>query len=138
VLISVCPTKFFQRAQHQWTNTLKLQCSHLNFAQILPCKTLSKYHYGAHSQIQPQTDLSHILLRTNDTQQNWCKLLMQTSIFQSMLHAEPYALEKSCTFKEKCAVNAEIFKFNLLAGSLINMIFKGHRTMLKSELSNNV
>ena len=31
-LISICPTIFFQRTQHQWTNTLKEQCSHLNFS----------------------------------------------------------------------------------------------------------
>ena len=66
--------KGFQRAQHQWNNTLKLQCSHLNFARILQCKTLSKY--GAHSKIQPGTNFLHILLWKNVARQNGRKLLM--------------------------------------------------------------
>jgi len=49
MLISICPTIFFQTTQHQWTNTLKEQCPHLNFAQILACTNLSKT--GAHFQI---------------------------------------------------------------------------------------
>ena len=57
-LISACPTMFVQRRQHQWTHTLKEPCSYLNFVQISPCKTLSKY--GAHSQIRSGTNLSNI------------------------------------------------------------------------------
>ena len=46
-LISVCPTMYFQRAQHQWTHTWNKQCSHLNIMQILPCKPLSKPEHTA-------------------------------------------------------------------------------------------
>jgi len=59
---------------------------------------------------------------------------MQTSIFQSTLHAKPYTLEKSWTFKDKCVVSAEIFICNLLTGPLIKMIFKGQVPMLKEGL----
>ena len=45
--------------------------------------------------------IAHFALK-NDERQNRRKLLMQTSIFQSMLHAKPYTSEKSCTFKDKC------------------------------------
>ena len=83
--------------------------------------------------VQPGTNLLHIWLWKNDARQNQRKLLMQTSIFQSTLHAKPYTLEKSCTFKDKCAVNAEIFICNLLIGPLINMTFKGQRTTLKER-----
>ena len=58
---------------------------------------------------------------------------MGTGIFQSMLHAKPYTLEKFCTFKDKCAVNAEIFTCNLLTDPLINMIFRGQQKMLKER-----
>ena len=74
-MISVCPAIFFQRPQHQWTKTLKEQCSYLNFLQISPCKTLSKYE--AHSQIRPGTNFLHILLLKKEARQNrpsyWCE-----------------------------------------------------------------
>ena len=41
--------------------------------------------------------------------------------------------EKSCTFQDKCAVNAVKFKCNLLTGSLLNLIFSGQRAMLKER-----
>ena len=40
--------------------------------------------------VQPSTNLLHIWLWKNDARQNQRKLLMQTSIFQSMLYSEPY------------------------------------------------
>jgi len=67
---------------------------------------------------------SHFALK-NDAHQNQCKLLMQTSIFQSTLHAKPFTLEQSCALKDKCAVNAEIFICNLLSGPLLKIIFEG-------------
>ena len=56
ILVYVWPTIYLQRREHQWTQTMIEPCSYLNFAQISPCKTLSKY--GAHSQIRPGTNLS--------------------------------------------------------------------------------
>ena len=71
-LISVCPTIFFQRTQHQWTNALKEQCSHLNFEQIFAGKNLSKTE--AHIQIRPGTNFLHILLWKYVAWQNLDKL----------------------------------------------------------------
>ena len=47
-------------------------------------------------------------------------------------------LEKSCTFKDKCAVNAEILICNLLTGPLIKQFLKVAGKFLKRELSKNV
>ena len=99
MLISVCENMYFQRPQHQWTHTLKEQCSHLNLLRISPYKTLS----GAHSQIGAGTNSSNILLWKNDVQQNLHQLSMRTCIIQSMLHGKLNTLEKSCTFKDKCS-----------------------------------
>ena len=113
---------FFHSAQHQWTNTWKAQCSHLNLTQILPSKNLSKT--GAHSQIHPGANLLNILLWKYDARQNLCKFLMQTGKFQSMLHAKLNTLEKFSTFKGQCWVNVDIFICNLLTGPLIKINFK--------------
>ena len=97
--------------QHPWTNTWQLQCSHLNIAQILPCKNLSKT--GAHGHIWPGTNLSNILLLKRKMQ-NLCNLSMRTGYFRSILRAKLYKLiHKSSTFKGKCSVNAVNFICNL-------------------------
>ena len=57
--------------------------------------------------------------------------LMRTGHFPSMRHAELNSLKEPCTFKCKCAINAEKFICNLLTGPLIKMIFEGWRTVLK-------
>ena len=85
---------------------------------------------------QPDTTwyqfFAHFTLK-NDVWQNLRKLLMRTSIFQSTLHAKPYTLKEPCTFKEKCAVNAENFMCDLLSGPLRNIIFKEQRTIFKER-----
>ena len=53
--------------------------------------------------------------------------------FQSTLQVELNTLKEPCTFKDKCAVNAEIFICNFFTGPLINQIFKGRRTILKER-----
>ena len=58
---------------------------------------------------------------------------MRTDNFASILHAKIYTLEKSITFKGKCAVNAENFKCNLQTGPLTKMIFEGRQTMLNAR-----
>ena len=105
-------TLLFQKAQHQWTNTLKEQCSHLNVARIFSCKNLSKT--GAHSRIRSGMNLLNILLWKYNTCQNWRTLSIRTGILQSMLHAKLNTLKeswgnKSCTFKGKCSYNAANF-----------------------------
>ena len=52
-----------------------------------------------------------------------------------MLHAKPYTLKAPCTFKDKCAVNAEILMCYLLTGPLIKTIFEGGRTILKGTVA---
>ena len=39
--------------------------------------------------------------------------------------------EDACTLKTKCALNAEPFKCNVLSFPLMNLIFKGWRTIPK-------
>jgi len=63
-LISVCPTVYFQRPQHNWTHTWKEQCLHLNPPPIMPCKIHSKY--GAHRKKCPSTNFLLILLWKNN------------------------------------------------------------------------
>ena len=50
-----------------------------------------------------------------------------------MLHAKPYILKEPCTFKDKCAVNAEILICNLITDPLIKTIFEGPRKILKER-----
>ena len=137
-LISVCPTMFFQRARHQWTNTLKLQSSQLNFVQILPFKTHTKY--GAHRQIWPGTNFLHILLWKNDARQNQCKLLMRTSIFQSTLHAKPYMYSEEILHfqRQMCSKGWWDLICYLLSVPWIIWFLKGSGQCLKRQLSNNV
>ena len=52
---------------------------------------------------------------------------------QRMLHAELNTLNESCTFKGKCAVNAENLICDEQTSPLTNMIFEGRRTMLKAS-----
>ena len=61
---------------------------------------------------------------------NFQKLCAKMQYFQRTLQAELNTLKESCTFKGKCAVNAEIFKCNFLTGPLIKKNFEGRRTIL--------
>ena len=72
---------------------------------------------------QPGTNALNILLWKNDAQQNRCTISMWTGIFPSTRHTELNSLKEPCTFKGKCAVNAENFICNLLTGPLVKMIF---------------
>jgi len=58
---------------------------------------------------------------------------MRTNNFASTLHAKLYTLEKSSTFKGKCAVNAEKLECNLQPCPLTKMIFEGRQTMLNAR-----
>ena len=59
--------------------------------------------------------------------------LQKMQYFERTLQAELNTLKEPCTLKGKCAVNAEIFICNFLTDPLINLIFKGQRTILKER-----
>ena len=112
-------------------NNCTSKCSHLNLAQILPCKNLSKH--GAHRQKWPGANLLKILLEKTNARQNLRKITMKTYKFPSALHGRLHTWEKSSTFKGKCVVNAVNFISNLLTGPLIKMVFEGPWTILKAR-----
>ena len=64
---------------------------------------------------------------------NFQKLCAKIQSFQRTLQAKLNTLKESCTFKGKCAVNAENFICDLQTGPLKKIIFEGRRTILKER-----
>ena len=106
-LIFICPTMYFQRLQHQWNNTLKEQCSHLNLRRFWHAKIFQR-------QIFPAPIFRTFYFENMLHGKIYASFRWEPTPFLSPLHARHHTLEKSCTFKVKCLANTEIFICNLL------------------------
>ena len=63
----------------------------------------------------------------------FAEVMCKNEILSKYTAGQTQSLKEPCTFKGKCAVNAEIFICNFIAGPFNKTIFNGRRTVLKER-----
>ena len=137
-----CRTSFFQRKMFDTLVPGRIWLCAPYFERVLHGKICAKFRYeqgsfkvwvhwccGLCKYIVGHTEISIFTCICLNLQ----KLFAKMQYFQRTLQVELNTLKEPCTFKGKCAVNAEICICNFLTGPLIKTTFEGRRTILKER-----
>ena len=137
-----CRTSFFQRKMFDKLVTRRIWLCALYFERVLHAKICVRFrckHCSFQVWVHWCWGLCKYMVRHMEISIFTCiylnlqKLYAKMQYFQRTLQAELKTLKESCTFKGKCAVNAEIFVCNFLTGPFIKIIFNGRRTVLEER-----